>query len=286
MIGGSATSGSIADSARATNRAPAGPNDTGPKRMRPKMLPTPMQKNRVSNGLSTNHCISAPGVRSGQGRPDSIGDTGSARPLHAQSAVRRHQSAASSCGRSRPLVAVAEYVSESGRQLLQCELCPRGLIDDLVFQQSRSGADWVGSSRRPAHICRSTTHRAPRSEQRCAYIPLDHNGIRGVRDCRSVIRPRLWVVHHHLFVDALHHPSTDIRHPIPSQRPLLTFRREMNLSVGAVSCRQLPSGRLFGYLARRPGNRATTARCPRGRAGTRRVQVVDARGWRCQNGEK
>ena len=49
---------------------------------------------------------------------------------------------------------------------------------------------------------------------------------------------------------------------------------------------RLQSGRLFGYLARRPGNRATTARCPRGRAGTRRVQEVGARGWRCQNGEK
>ena len=48
----------------------------------------------------------------------------------------------------------------------------------------------------------------------------------------------------------------------------------------------LQSGRLFGYLARRPGNRATTARCPRGRAGTRRVQGVGARGWRCRNGEK
>lgn len=50
--------------------------------------------------------------------------------------------------------------------------------------------------------------------------------------------------------------------------------------------KKLSSGRQFGYLARRLGNRATTARCPRGRAGTRDVQVVDVRGWRCRVGEK
>jgi hypothetical protein len=48
---------------------------------------------------------------------------------------------------------------------------------------------------------------------------------------------------------------------------------EMNRAVATqcrtipIKCEQLTSGRLFGYLARRPGNRATTARCPRGRAG-------------------
>jgi hypothetical protein len=47
----------------------------------------------------------------------------------------------------------------------------------------------------------------------------------------------------------------------------------------------LTSGRLLGYLARRPGNRASTARCPKGRAGTQRVQAVDARGRRRQNGQ-
>jgi hypothetical protein len=47
--------------------------------------------------------------------------------------------------------------------------------------------------------------------------------------------------------------------------------------TGPLSLKQLTSGRLFGYLARRPGNRATTARCPRGRAGTHGVQVVGAR---------
>ena len=56
--------------------------------------------------------------------------------------------------------------------------------------------------------------------------------------------------------------------------------------MAVATFKGLQSGRLFGYLARRPGNRATTARCPRGRAGTRRVQEVGARGWRCRNGEK
>lgn len=41
------------------------------------------------------------------------------------------------------------------------------------------------------------------------------------------------------------------------------------LSLSLRTLRELTSGRLFGYLARRPGNRADTARCPRGRAGTR-----------------
>jgi hypothetical protein len=54
------------------------------------------------------------------------------------------------------------------------------------------------------------------------------------------------------------------------------------LSGSTLILESLKSGRLFGYLARRPGNRASTARCPRGRAGTPRVQVVDARGRRCQ----
>lgn len=40
------------------------------------------------------------------------------------------------------------------------------------------------------------------------------------------------------------------------------------MSVGAAIVEVLSSGRLFEYLARRPGNRATTVRCPRGRAGT------------------
>ena len=63
-------------------------------------------------------------------------------------------------------------------------------------------------------------------------------------------------------------------------------RSASDLSVAVATFKRLQSGRLFGYLARRPGNRATTARCPRGRAGTRRVQEVGARGWRCRNGEK
>jgi len=50
--------------------------------------------------------------------------------------------------------------------------------------------------------------------------------------------------------------------------------------------RKLKSGRLFGYLARRPGNRATTARCPRGRAGTPSVQVVGVRRRHRRNGEQ
>lgn len=58
----------------------------------------------------------------------------------------------------------------------------------------------------------------------------------------------------------------------------------------AVLLASLTSGRLFGYLARRPGNRATTARCPRGRAGTpplrRGVQVVGARVRYRRNGEQ
>ena len=52
--------------------------------------------------------------------------------------------------------------------------------------------------------------------------------------------------------------------------------------MAVATFKGLQSGRLFGYLARRPGNRATTARCPRGRAGTRRVQEVGARGRRRQ----
>ena len=52
-----------------------------------------------------------------------------------------------------------------------------------------------------------------------------------------------------------------------------------------ISFEKLKSGRLFGYLARRPGNRATTARCPRGRAGTHGVQVVGARPWYRRDGE-
>jgi hypothetical protein len=54
------------------------------------------------------------------------------------------------------------------------------------------------------------------------------------------------------------------------------------LSGPTATLALLTSGRLLGYLARRPGNRAYTARCPRGRAGTQRVQAVDARRWRRQ----
>jgi hypothetical protein len=59
-----------------------------------------------------------------------------------------------------------------------------------------------------------------------------------------------------------------------------------DLSCAIAIIERLPSGRLFEYLARRPGNRATTVRCPRGRAGTQRVQVVGARGRCRRNGEK
>lgn len=45
-IGAITAAGAIADSARATNRAAAGPNETGP-RVRPKTLPTPIQKTMV-----------------------------------------------------------------------------------------------------------------------------------------------------------------------------------------------------------------------------------------------
>ena len=59
-------------------------------------------------------------------------------------------------------------------------------------------------------------------------------------------------------------------------------KQRLVLSAASLILEPLTSGRLFGYLARRPGNRASTARCPRGRAGTRCVQVVDARGRRRQ----
>lgn len=57
-----------------------------------------------------------------------------------------------------------------------------------------------------------------------------------------------------------------------------TARRELRAAhASPPPCRslrilwtQLTSGRLLGYLARLPGNRASTARCPRGRAGTPR----------------
>jgi hypothetical protein len=70
--------------------------------------------------------------------------------------------------------------------------------------------------------------------------------------------------------------------PWAGNNPRLASRKQSDLSASSLILESLKSGRLFGYLARRPGNRASTARCPRGRAGTRRVQVVDARGRRCQ----
>jgi len=70
-----------------------------------------------------------------------------------------------------------------------------------------------------------------------------------------------------------HRPAPTNSAQAPAPRKIFTLLSLVRC-FGLWSCRKSPllselltSGRLFGYLARRPGNRATTARCPRGRAG-------------------
>ena len=58
----------------------------------------------------------------------------------------------------------------------------------------------------------------------------------------------------------------------------------INVGRSRFAC-ALTSGRLFGYLARRPGNSATTARCPGEERACASVPVVGARGRRRRNGE-